>query len=344
MSEKLRQLESLVFGVICVVVTCPPVCSADDADRIAFFETRIRPVLIEHCYSCHSAKAKEVKGSLLVDSAGGLLRGGDSGTALIVGKPDESLLMEALRYEGLEMPPAARLPENVIRDFQKWVAMGAPDPRAGEVTHGAARTIDIERGRKFWAFQPVHDHEPPSRGTLVAANSSVDAFVEDRLTQAGLHPRPPADAETVVRRIYFDLTGLPPAPDELQAFVGNTSPTAFTEVVDRLLQSSQFGVHWGRHWLDVARYADSNGGDFNATFHNAWKYRDYVVDAMNNDKPFDRFVREQIAGDLLPFNSDSQRTEQMIATGFLMVGTKMLSERDKVKLQMDVVDEQINTV
>ena len=344
MREMLRQFESLVVAVSCVAVACSSVCAADDAERFAFFETRIRPVLIEHCYSCHSSKAKEVKGSLLVDSAGGLLHGGESGTALVAGKPDESLLIEALRYEGLEMPPTERLPENVIGDFEKWVAMGAPDPRAGDGAQAAARTIDIEQGREFWAFQPVQDHEPPSHAKSAAANSSIDAFVEDRLVQAGLQQSAPAAAETVVRRSYFDLTGLPPTADELKAFVDNTSPTAYAAMVDRLLQSSQFGVHWGRHWLDVVRYADSNGGDFNATFHNAWKYRDYVVAAMNNDKPFDRFVREQIAGDLLPFESEGQRTEQMIATGFLMVGTKMLSERDKVKLQMDVVDEQINTV
>ncbi len=345
MSEKSRQLESIVFGVICAVITYLPVCVADDAEGIAFFEARIRPVLIKHCYSCHSVKAREVKGSLLVDSAGGLLKGGDSGTALVAGKPEVSLLVEALRHESLEMPPAERLPEKVIRDFEKWVAMGAPDPRTDEVTHSSARTIDIEAGRKFWAFQPVLDHEPPLEGRSPAtAKSPIDAFVDDRLVQAGLQPLPPAGAETIIRRIFFDLTGLPPLADDLHEFVGDASPTLYSAMVDRLLQSPQFGVHWGRHWLDVARYADSNGGDFNATFHNAWRYRDYVVAAMNNDKPFDHFVREQIAGDLLPFVSDAQRTEQMIATGFLMVGTKMLSERDKVKLQMDVVDEQINTV
>jgi hypothetical protein len=345
MREKLRQCKSIGFGVFCIVVTCSSVCGADDTEGAVFFETRIRPVLVEHCYSCHSAQAKEVKGSLLVDSARGLLHGGDSGTALVAGEPGESLLIEALRYEGLEMPPSKRLPEGVISDFAQWVAMGAPDPRTDDITHGVVRTIDIEQGRNFWAFQPVADSKPPSDAAAsVAAKSSIDAFVDDRLVQARLRPAPPADSATIVRRIYFDLTGLPPSPRDLRAYTEDASPALYAAMVDRLLQSPQFGVHWGRHWLDVARYADSNGGDFNATFHNAWKYRDYVVAAMNNDKPFDRFIREQIAGDLLPFKSDAQRSEQVIATGFLMVGTKMLSERDKIKLQMDVVDEQINTV
>ncbi|MEO8499186.1 MAG: DUF1549 domain-containing protein, partial [Planctomycetota bacterium] len=170
------------------------------------------------------------------------------------------------------------------------------------------------------------------------------SFVLARLEAAGLKPAADADRATLARRLYYDLLGLPPTPEQVSEFLNDPSSGAIEALVDRLLDSPQFGVHWGRHWLDVARYADSNGGDFNATFHDAWRYRDYVVNAMNNDKPFDQFVREQIAGDLLPYETDEQRAEQLIATGFLMIGTKMLSERDKEKLTMDVVDEQINTV
>ncbi|MEX0819397.1 MAG: DUF1553 domain-containing protein [Pirellulaceae bacterium] len=317
---------------------------AEDAKRLEFFETRIRPVLVEHCYECHSVGAKEVKGSLVVDSAAGLLKGGDSGTSLVPGEPDESLLLEAMRYESIEMPPAGRLPDKVIKDFEQWIAMGAPDPRAGDAGPVTHSKIDIEAGRKFWAFQPPQAHAPPPVADSQWPRSEIDAFVLARLEASGLKPATDADRGTLVRRLYYDLLGLPPTPEQVSQFINDPSSNSLETLVDQLLDSPQFGVHWGRHWLDVARYADSNGGDFNATFHNAWRYRDYVVSAMNNDKPFNQFVREQIAGDLLPYEADEQRAEQLIATGFLMVGTKMLSERDKEKLTMDVVDEQINTV
>ncbi|MBC8351179.1 MAG: DUF1553 domain-containing protein [Planctomycetes bacterium] len=317
---------------------------AEDAEKLAFFETRIRPILVEHCYECHSVGSKEVKGSLIVDSAAGLLKGGDSGTSLVPGKPDESLLLEALRYESLEMPPAGRLPKNVINDFQEWIEMGAVDPRGGDAGPAVRSKIDIEAGREFWAFRPTQSHTPPAVVDVNWPRSEIDAFVLARLEEAKLKPAPDADRATLARRLYYNLLGLPPTPEQVREFVDDPSSNATETLVDRLLDSPQFGVHWGRHWLDVARYADSNGGDFNATFHNAWRYRDYVVTAMNDDKPFDQFVKEQIAGDLLPFETDEQRTEQLIATGFLMLGTKMLSERDKEKLTMDVIDEQISTV
>ena len=329
----------VVLGGICASSS-----PAEDAKKLEFFETRIRPVLVDHCYECHSVGAKEVKGSLVVDTAAGLLKGGDSGTSLVPGNADESLLLEALRYESLEMPPAGRLPDNVIDDFEKWIDMGAPDPRGGDAGPVTRSKIDIEAGRKFWAFQPPRVQAPPVVADATWPRSEIDAFVLARLEAAGLKPAADADRATLARRLYYDLLGLPPTPEQVSAFVNDPSSNAIETLVDQLLESPQFGVHWGRHWLDVARYADSNGGDFNATFHNAWRYRDYVVNATNNDKPFDQFVREQIAGDLLPYDSDVQRAEQLIATGFLMVGTKMLSERDKEKLTMDVVDEQINTV
>ncbi len=321
-----------------------------EPEKLKFFEAKIRPVLIEHCYECHSAKSKEIKGSLLVDSAAGLLQGGDSGPAIIVGKPDESPLIEALRYDGVEMPPAGRLPANVVKDFERWVEMGAPDPRTDSPAPGVIkpqRTIDLDAGRQFWAFRPIVDHERPEVSDKSWPKSDIDAFVLQKLEAAGLKPAADADPRTLLRRVYFDLIGLPPSPEEIAEFLKshqNDSQDALRKVVDRLLESPQFGVHWGRHWLDVARYADSNGADFNATFHNAWKYRDYVIDSFNRDKPFDQFVREQIAGDLLPHENDEQLSEGIVATGFLMLGTKMLSERDKEKLTMDVVDEQLNTI
>ena len=337
-----RYTLSMVVVTCVAFMTSAAIGAEDDSKGLAFFESRIRPVLVEHCYSCHSAKAKAVKGGLRLDSAAHMLTGGDSGPTLVKGKPAESLLISALRYEEMEMPPAGKLPDQVVRDFEQWVAMGAPDSRTASASDTIAHGINIEEGRNFWAFQPFHDHEVP-RATDHDA-SSIDAFIDRRLESAGLSPMSSADHLTLIRRLYFDITGLPPTVKELEAAATKTSTQAIEEIVDSLLNSPQFGVHWGRHWLDVARYADSNGGDFNATFHNAWKYRDYVVDAMNNDKPFDQFIREQLAGDLLPFDTDYQRAEHLVATGFLMVGTKMLSERDKEKLRMDVVDEQISTV
>ncbi|MCA9083444.1 MAG: DUF1553 domain-containing protein [Planctomycetaceae bacterium] len=308
-----------------------------------FFEKRIRPVLVEHCYGCHSAKSDELKGGLRLDFADGLRIGGDSGPAVVIGKPSESILISSLKYEGMEMPPSGRLPDQVIRDFEHWVAAGAADPRL-DAPHAntASREIDIERGRRFWSFLPVTDPGAPSGSD--SASSSVDAFINDSIVSAGIEPEKRADPASLLRRVYFDLTGLPPDPDRLEAFLDNPTSSALTAEVDRLLSSDQFGVHWGRHWLDVARYADSNGNDFNATFHDAWRYRDYVIAAFNDDKPFDQFIREQIAGDLLPCDSDHQRKENLVATGFLMLGSKMLSERDKDKLRMDVVDEQVSTV
>ena len=335
-----------VVAVFAVIVSFNSTsCFGQDAKQIEFFETRIRPVLIKSCYECHSSDAEELSGGLSVDSAAALLTGGDSGPALVAGKPDDSLLLEAIRYEGLEMPPDGRLPESVIRDFEKWISDGAADPRTKpESEPHAPQDIDIEKGREFWSFRPVRQQNPPQTSNSNWARTSIDTFVLAKLEQAQLKPVADASTETLVRRLHFDLTGLPPSAEDVQRLTSEWSDETYVQLVDELLASEQFGAHWGRHWLDVARYADSNGGDFNATFHNAWRYRNYVVDSINDDKPFDQFVREQIAGDLLPYESEKQRAEQIVATGFLMLGTKMLSERDKDKLRMDVVDEQVSTV
>lgn len=344
----------LILTVVCQVLQLAgtaTLCADDNVkitpEQIEFFESRIRPVLIRHCYECHSTMSEEIKGSLLVDSAAGLRQGGDSGPAIVSGKPDESPLIEALRYEGVEMPPDGRLPASVIRDFERWVEMGSPDPRTDSPAPGVIkpqRTINLEAGRQFWAFRSVTDPQPPQVKNNSWPTSDIDAFVLARLESAGLSPADDTDRRTLIRRLYFDLIGLPPSPDDVAAFLADETDDSIETVVDRLLDSPQFGVHWGRHWLDVARYADSNGADFNATFHNAWKYRDYVISSFNRDKPFDQFVREQIAGDLLTHENDEQLSEGIVATGFLMLGTKMLSERDKEKLTMDVVDEQLNTI
>ncbi|MEW4490610.1 DUF1553 domain-containing protein [Thalassoglobus sp. JC818] len=316
-----------------------------DSAGIEFFEQKIRPVLIKHCYECHSVETKSVKGGLLVDSAAGLLNGGDSGPSLVAGRPDESVLLEALRYESYEMPPSGKLPEEVIQDFEKWVSMGAPDSRTDPVKGGSeSKEIDFEAARQFWAFQPPESHVVPTVQDVEWPRSWIDSFVLSELEAHDLQPMPDVERSSLIRRIAYDLTGLPPSLDDLKALDEDASPKAIEAFIDRLLASQRFAEHWARHWLDVARYADSNGADFNATFHNAWRYRNYVIDTFHEDRPFDEFVREQIAGDFLDAESMEETSRNLIATGFLMVGTKMLSERDKEKLRMDVVDEQINSI
>ena len=320
-----------------------------DARRAAFFEAKIRPVLIEHCAECHSADSNDgdgPDGGLRLDSREGWVTGGDSGAAVVPGDVDGSLLIEAVRYDGYEMPPAGRLPDDVVADLERWVRDGAFDPRVvesiGDPIPDDAKPPAWEEA--FWAFEAVASPAVPGVADEGWSRSPIDRFLLARMEAEGLSPGPDADPAARLRRLHFDLTGLPPTAEEVAAFLADPSDRHWERSVDRLLASPAFGETWGRHWLDVARYADSNGGDFNATFHDAWRYRDYVLAAFNNDLPFDRFLRQQIAGDLLPAATDMQRTRQVAATGFLALGAKMLSERDKPKLRMDVVDEQVDTL
>ena len=318
--------------------------AANDKKGIAFFEKRIRPVLVESCYECHSTRdGNKVKGGLAVDSRDGLLRGGESGPALVPGSPEDSLLIEALRHDGLEMPPNKQLPNTVIADFVAWIKMGAPDPRkpTGDEPVAVRKEIDVEAGRKFWAFQPPRKPSAPVVKDKRWGSTEIDQFILAGLEAKGLVPVGDADPRTWVRRVYFDLTGLPPSPADIDAFVSDHSPKAKEALVDRLLASPQFGERWARHWLDVARFAESNGNTDNVTFPHAWRYRDYVIAAFNHDKPFDRFIKEQLAGDLLPASSTRQRDEQLIATGFLALGSKPRAQNNP-DFQMDVVAEQID--
>jgi cytochrome c553 len=324
-----------------------PLLAAPDAAGVQFFEQRIRPVLVKHCYKCHSAEAKKPKGGLLLDTRAGSLKGGDSGPAVVPGKVVESLIIKALRHDELYMPPDEKLPDDVIADFERWIKMGAPDPREG-ASATVQTKIDLEAGRKFWAFQPVQKSPLPAQAPAPGAGAwprtDIDCFILAALAAKGVKPAPDADRAVLVRRATVALTGLPPTPEELDAAQNDTSPEWFAKVVDRLLSSPAFGERWGRHWLDVARYADSNGKDENLTFHEAFRYRDYVIASFNADKPFNQFIMEQIAGDLLPGETQAVKDEQLTATGFLVVGPKVLADRDFVKRKMDVVDEQVDTV
>src|SRR5579883_3505602 len=293
----MRQRFGMLLGILLAGLPLSMAPGAESPEGVAFFEQKIRPILVNECYKCHSSEAKPLKGGLRLDSKAGLLKGGDTGPALVPGKPEESLILEALRYQGLEMPPKRRLAEGVAADFERWIKMGAPDPRTGE-TKPARAGIDIEAGRKFWSFQKPKHHEPPKVLDSAWPRSTIDRFVLAGLEAKGLHPVRDADKATLVRRLSFDLIGLPPSPEEIDAFVNDRSPEAYEKLVDRLLASPRFGERWGRHWLDVVRFAESltlRG----FIFKEAWRYRDYVIEAFNADMPFDQFLREQVAGDLL---------------------------------------------
>jgi mono/diheme cytochrome c family protein len=307
------------------------------AEQVRHFETSVRPLLIEQCQKCHGEK-KQFAG-LRLDSRAALLAGGDSGPAIVPGKPAESLLIRAVRQvdDDLKMPPKSKLSDRQIADLVRWVETGAPYPVA-------AKTAAPSRDPNHWAFQPPRDPPVPAAQNAAWVKSPLDNFILEKIEAAGLSPAPPADRRTLIRRVTFDLTGLPPTPVEIEAFLTDDRPEAFADLVDRLLASPAYGERWGRHWLDVARYADSNGLDENVAHGNAWRYRDYVVAALNRDKPYDRFLLEQLAGDLLPATDEAQRHELLIATGFLGIGPKVLAEVDEAKMQMDIVDEQIDTV
>ncbi|WP_395751918.1 PSD1 and planctomycete cytochrome C domain-containing protein [Prosthecobacter sp.] len=334
---------SIALAFALLVRSAMAAAPADDA-RIAFFEKTVRPILVKRCYECHSVEAGKSKGGLLIDSRDSILKGGDSGPALVAGDPDKSHIIESVRYQNqdLQMPPKGAMPAAEVKALEEWIKMGAPDPREAVISGkpSAPRIIDLKEGAKHWAFRPIS--QPPVPKADVA--NPIDAFITTKLAEKGLTLAAPADKRTLIRRATFDLTGLPPSPQEVDAFLADKSPDSFAKVVDRLLRSPQYGEKWGRHWLDVARYSDSNGLDENIALGTAWKYRDYVVQAINADKPFDQFLTEQIAGDLLEAKDLPTRKEHVTATAFLNLGAKVLAEPDKEKLTMDVVDEQIDVM
>jgi hypothetical protein len=276
------------------------------------------------------------------------LKGGESGPAIVRGEPEKSLLILAVRHDGpVSMPPKKMLARDEIDDLSAWIKMGAPWP--AYVPGGAPTSTPVDGGAKndkaraFWAFHPPRDQSPPAVDNSSWPRSAIDRFILARLEAAGLQPAPPADKRTLLRRATLDLCGICPTVDEIEAFVRDDSHEALERVVDRLLASPRYGERWGRHWLDVARYADSNGMDDNLAYSDAWRYRDYVIAAFNADKPFDLFLCEQLAGDLLAEAEPERRDELVVATSYLALGPKMLAEDDPVKQQMDIVDEQLDT-
>jgi hypothetical protein len=339
--------------LIALCMFCPTLARAQESDRTGneFFEVKIRPVLVAHCYECHSTKSGKAQGGLKVDSREALLTGGDTGPAVVARSLEKSLLFQAITYDGDDqMPPKGKLPAEVIADIRRWILMGAPDPRVTEINPDVKTVIDVEKGREFWAYRPLVRPEPPGSASSSWARTPIDQFTIAKLDEYQLKPVDDAPPRLLVRRMYFVLTGLPPTPEEIEDWTKRieTQPSEQTrqdvlaELVDHLLESPQYGERWGRHWMDVARFAESTGGDQNNVFQHAWRYRDWVIDAFNSDKPYDQFIREQIAGDLLPIADEQEWADNVIATGFLAVGTKLVGEEDQQKFFADLVDEQID--
>jgi len=317
-------------------------------DGVEYFEQHIRPLLVARCYSCHSKRAEKSEGGLLLDSRIGWSEGGDNGAAVIPGDVDASLLIQAVRYADpdFQMPPDKALPNDAIAKLERWVEMGAPDPRVAKTVDDTPRRnpSDPIAGRDHWAYRPLVDTPTPVVESTDWARSPIDAFVLARLEAAKLNPAADADRRTLMRRVYVQLTGLPPTRQQVGEFIADERPDALERLVDSLIETPQFGERWGRHWLDLARYADSNGLDENFLLREAWRYRNQVINAFNDDVPYDQLLREQIAGDLLPYDSIEQRDRQRIAAGFLLVGPKILLD-DNIDLQrMDVADEQLDTI
>jgi len=317
--------------------------TADRQAQVDFFEAKIRPVLVQHCYQCHSAQSKSVKGGLLLDTATGLLTGGDSGPSIIPRRSTESILIHALQYETFQMPPTGRLPAAVVKDFEVWIENGAADPRTGPAA-AAKKSIDFNAGRQFWSFVPPQKPAVPVVQQTAWPVGDVDRFVLAAMERQGLHPSPPASKAELIRRATFDLLGLPPAPADVAAFLADNSPDAFARLVDRLLQSPHYGERWGRYWLDVARFSEDQAHTFEVSPNTSgWRYRDWVISALNRDLPYDQFVKLQIAADLLPMSED-QRLVELPALGYFGLGPQYYKNTDAAKAAADELDDRIDTL
>jgi hypothetical protein len=297
-----------------------PQDAAEDREKrgLELFERRVRPALIGNCYECHSSGSKKVKGEFLVDSRDAMMKGGSSGPSLIPGDPEKSLLVLAVRWatEDLKMPPKKPMPVDDVRAVEEWVKLGAPHPKSldADVTPAPRKALDIAKAREFWSLRPVSDPKPPAVRNAAWPSGDIDRFILAGLEAKGLAPVEDADRRALIRRVTFDLLGLPPTPEEVEAFVADGD---YAKVVERLLASPRYGERWGRHWLDVVRYSDTAGDNSDYPVPQLYRYRDYVIDAFNRDVPYDRFITEQLAGDLLPARDDAERRRHIVATGYV---------------------------
>ena len=339
-------LRTALAALILTALAIPNASGQDpqpSAEAVRFFEAHIRPVLVDQCFKCHGPEKQ--KAGLRLDSRSAMLGGGDTGPAIVPGHPEESVLVAALRYEedGPQMPPSKRLPKEQIDTFSRWVEMGAPWP-GGDTAAAPSATrkpgyaiTDQDRGH--WAFRPVTRPEVPSVQDREWAASPIDRFVLAKLEAKGLKPNPPATKAEFLRRATYDLTGLPPTPAEAERFLADTSPNAYDALIDRLLASPRYGEKWGRHWLDLVRFAETNSYERDGAKPNAWRYRDYVIRSLNADKPYDRFIREQLAGDELP----DRDIESIIATGYYRLGIWDDEPSDREQARFDSLDDLVAT-
>lgn len=347
-----RMLICLIPVVMTILLGSPaagdqPKVKKTDTKGLKLFKTQIEPVLVKHCYECHSKTGKSIEGGLELDSPSGMMRGGDAGPMIKPHDLEKSSLIQMLRHEGdvSGMPPEEKLSDEVIAAFEEWIRLGCPDAR--KETGPTLKEQRFKAGQKHWAFVPPQSVKPPAvKLSDWPRDAMIDGFILSAIEAQGLKPVADANRLTLVRRVYFDLVGLPPSPPEVNAFLADKSPDALPKLIDRLLESPRFGERWGRHWLDVVRFAESSGMEFNFTYPHAWPYRNYVIDSLNQDKPYNVFLSEQIAGDLMPAGEDDSPETieaRKIAPSMLAFGPKRHNSSG-TGFRMDIVDDQINTV
>ncbi len=353
-----RHIVAALLLVLLATTSTRPVDAADD-HGIAFFESKIRPVLAENCYKCHSAEAvanDKLKGGLQLDTREGIRQGGDTGPAVVPSETGASLILKALRHEGeLQMPPDTKLSDALVADFAKWIEMGAPDPRDGAIAEVIEVGVDIEAGKQHWAFQPLTKPTAPKVTDEAWVRTPADRFIRAKLEQKGIESNSIADPRTLIRRAYFDLIGLPPTPEQTATFLADAAKDfdgAWSRLIDQLLASQHYGERWGRHWLDLVRFAESNGYAFDKDRPNAWRYRDWVIRALNADMPYDEFVRQQLAGDIFAGADwdNSEKAEQALelvtATGFIVAGpfTTQQTQKERERSRYEQLDDMVHTL
>jgi hypothetical protein len=332
-----------IFSLLGISLMTAVAADAPDSAGIEFFETKIRPVLVEHCYKCHSDQIKTPKGNLRLDTRDAISAGGDSGPAVVPGKPDESPLLSALKYEDTQMPPKGKLPAAVIADFQKWIEIGAPDPRSGAASKNLAGKPKQIAPNELWSLQKPIAHKPPEVKQSGLVKNEIDRFILKKLEEKSMHPAQPADKRTLLRRAWFDLVGLPPSPDTVENFVKDNSPNAFEKALDELLASRHYGERWGRYWLDLARFAQDQAHTFKARMYpNGWLYRDWIVSALNDDMPYDKFLKYQIAADLI---NPPDVYKHRAALGLFALGPVYYQDNgEKDKAMADEWDDRLDTL
>jgi hypothetical protein len=344
--KSIRKLISLaaVLGPLVVAVAARAEGTSRSAEsaaaRARFFDSQVQPILLAHCYPCHAPRAgKELESGLDLTTREAVLRGGDGGPVIDLENPADSALLRAIRHEDLEMPPKGKLPQSQIDILTRWVLMGVPWSEAAAAPRKVGSPKVDARARAFWSFQPIRRPDVPAVANTAWVKTPVDAFLLSKMEEAGLAPASPTPRTTLLRRVYYDLIGLPPTPDDLRAFLRDDSPEAYERVVDRLLASPQYGERWGRHWLDLVRYAETNGYEFDSLKPEVWRYRDYVIQSFNDNKPYDQFIREQLAGDEL----DETSPETIIATGYYRLGAMDGGAPDHVQAEFDELDDILAT-